>query len=484
MKVVLASYAGETRYFDFLIPDRGIAQLAAILTQRGVDLRIYDLNRIDLTFGRFLFEVESFQPDVVGFKFFDTGFSSICTLAGRIRDTLPSTTIVAGGPHVSLFREHILHSTNVFDLVIYGEGERALVRLLDAVANGKSYSDIPGAIFRDDTGIIITTPQDLIRDLDELPMPRWDLLDLEMYLPIIMLNVYRGCPLTCAFCAHNRTWGYKERENSYTPIVRHASVGKVMAEITYATESLGVRSFGFTDSTPIPSVWRTIAREIICKNYNIAWTSFAYVGDFDNRDFSLFKKSGCAALWYGLESGDPELRSVMGKHFSNADIHETFRLARTHDIVPIPGFILNFPGETDTSFAATVHMAKELDAPVTVFSPYILDPGTPVAMNPNAYQVSLEPDWECTIVKRVGLTEFEIPYYRVDGIDNVTRWKRLLQTGVYPGFEKDRVIAESEYGYLLASTYEVDPKEIVASLDNALKLGDIVNLRSILDSLR
>jgi anaerobic magnesium-protoporphyrin IX monomethyl ester cyclase len=483
VKVALASYAGATPYFDFLIPDRGLALLSAVLENAGVECRIYDLNRIDVSFSSFLRSLRAFEPDIVGFKFFDTGFAAITDLAQAVKSDHPRATIAAGGPHVSLFREHILHVTDAFDVLVYGEGERAILHLVESVSGSRPLASVCGAIYRDASGSIRTNPQDLIRDLDEIPRPAWQRLELQRYLPILMLNAYRGCPLTCAFCAHNRTWGYREVANGYEPVVRRASVAKVADEIRFATAELGVSSFGFTDSTPIPKLWLEIADVFSKLEKPVAWTSFGFVGQFDAGDLRALAGSGCAALWYGIESGSEALRARMGKRFTNADVVDTFALARAEGIVAIPGFILGFPGETEESFEATLSLSKALGAPVTVFSPFILDPGTPVALDPARYGVTVADDWQCKIVKRVGINEFEIPYYSVDGVGNVELWQALSARGVYPGFDRDRNIAESEYAYLLARSRGVDPHRLVTDLDQALKTRDHRRLDRILEKL-
>jgi radical SAM superfamily enzyme YgiQ (UPF0313 family) len=301
-----------------------------------------------------------------------------------------------------------------------------------------------------------------------------------MYLPIAMLNAYRGCPFTCAFCAHNRTWGYKELEGGYQPLVRKASLERLTAEIRHTVSEYGIRAFGFTDSTPIPQLWRELALSFLKLDVPVAWTSFAYIGHFCEADFDLFARSGCAALWYGIESANPEIRARIGKPFTNDEVFQTFEWANSRGIVPIPGFIMGFPGETIESFTQSTQFAARLHTPVTVFSPFILDPGTPIALNPGAFGIEVEPDWECKIVRRVGINEFEIPYYKINGISNVDHWNRFQQTGMYPGFDKDRNIAESEFAYLLSRSHGVDPTALVRELDLALKTRNTSLLRKLL----
>lgn len=477
MRVVLAVCSGRPAFFDALIPDRGIAAMSAELRRLGVDHRVFDLNHPRTSPGRFVQEVRRYRPDLVGLKFFDTGYLEVESLCETLRTEIPSVRIVAAGPHPTLFREAILDSSDCFDLVVAGEGEPVLPALLEWVARGGAPEAVPSAIFRRPDGSIQENARRLVDDLDALAFPAWDVFPLEDYLPVAMLSTYRGCPYTCAFCAHNHAWGYDPRDRGYRPILRKRSIASVRQEVDEAMSTHGLRLFGFCDSIPNRELTLGFARHLEGLPAPRLWTSFGYVGQFASEELGILARSGCVALWYGIESGCPELRARIGKRFSNDDVLSEFAAARSHGILPIPGFVVGFPGETTETLQRTHDLVAALASPVTVISPYILDPGTPVSLDPRRFGVEMTPDWKRRIVKRAHINEWDIHHYTVDGVSNVDHWARFASSSGYPGYDRDRNVAESEYAYLVARAIDDDPTELVRRLDRALKTNDIGLLR-------
>lgn len=471
MKIILATYSGNKQFFDMFIPDPGIAQISGALKKIGIKPTTFDLNLPGNSFGKFLTLVRSVKPDIIGFKFFDTGFRGVIRLSEIIKKELPRSIIVAAGPHVTLFREHIYHKTNAFDFLVIGEGEKTIIALIDYITGTiKLKNDIPNVMYLENHQIKCNE-HDYIYNLDELPYPDWSSINLNNYFPLILLNTQRGCANHCAFCAHNYLWGATEvnyPDRYYKPIIRKKSFARICDETNYIYDSLGIKLIGFTDSMPEREPLIDWASYILKTNKSLLWTSFSYVGQFTLDELSHLNNSGCQSLWIGVESGDPTILKLMGKYYSRKDVIETFKDIRMAGIVGVPGFVVGFPGETVDSLSNTLSLIKEVRADATVISPFILDPGSPVAMNPDKYGVKLDQDWECNIVLRDDLNEFEIPYYKINQISNDVIWSQFESISGYKGWNADRSIAESEYAYLFAKVLDVSINEFVSRANKAL----------------
>jgi radical SAM superfamily enzyme YgiQ (UPF0313 family) len=482
MKVFLVTYAGQRRFFDMYIPDPGIAQIAAVLKKSDIEITIYDLNLVGNSFGIFLNNIRVKKPDIIAFKFFDTGFSGVIQLAKTARTQCPNVKIIGVGPHITLFREHILHCTDVFDFIVIGEGEVTASQIIEYIEGRRSIYNVSNVIFRNSNGNIITTKREIVEDLDEMPMPAWDMLDLERYFPLILLNGRRGCPNSCAFCAHNHLWGDDSNMLVNGSIkVRKKSINRIIKETKYAINKLGARLFGFTDSLPEYKLLVSWAEYLIMSNCNAGWSSFAAVNQFNETDLKILSKSGCKSLWIGVESGDKNQLIKIGKTYNNDDVINTFKNLRDVGIVGVAGFVMGFPGETIESINNTLNLIDKLESTISVISPFILDPGSPIARYPERYDVELVDDWQCKIIKRDELNEFEIPYYKVSNQWNDKLWAKIMDSTNYMGWNSDRTIAESEHAAVIAWSIGLTIDEFVedatASLahPNHLRIQELVN---------
>jgi len=457
------------------LPDPGVAQLCGTLEDYGISPIVFDLNLPQNTFTKFLSMIRREKPNIIGFKFFDTGFRGILQLASIIRKELPDCYLIAAGPHVTLFREHIFHQTSIFDFIVIGEGEITIIDLIEYISGKRKRSDISNVMYVSDSELYQNETK-LIDDLDKLSFPSWQSLNLEKYFPLVLLNDHRGCYNICAFCAHNYLWGYRslsDRSDSpYQPLIRKKSLSRLVQETENCIRNLGIHLFGFTDSSPIPNRLIEWSEYLINIEERVYWTSFANINQFSLKDFSLFKKSGCKSLWIGVESGDERLLKIMGKNYSRQDVIDTFSELKHNGIIGVPGFIIGFPGESNISVNNTLSLLRDIETPIYVISPFILDPGTPVALNSYKYGVQLDDDWECKIILRDDLNEFEIPYYKVNGIPNNEVWAYLEKITPYKGWDADRTIAESEYAAVLAAALDIPIDHFVRGVTEALSSPD------------
>ncbi|HHT9104743.1 MAG TPA: B12-binding domain-containing radical SAM protein [Candidatus Wujingus californicus] len=481
-EIVLIKYSGPRKYFDVFFPDLGLAYLGAVIRERGHKCTVFDLDIQRMQ--ECVDYIKIHKPTLIGFKVYASGILEILRLAAELRKVSSKSILMAGGPHVTMFQEHLFHVTNEFDILFVGEGELSFPQLLEFAEGKRDLEEINNIIYRKD-GTIQKTKRILLENLDNLPMPAWDIFDLKRYFPVFMLNMVRGCPYSCAFCTHNYLWGLKTSLNKgnveFSPWVRRRTFEHIKREILSDIQQYGARCFSLADSTPDVSLMNSFADLILEHANKTKWVSFGLVSLFNEETLKKLAQAGCVCLWYGIESGDDNLLKKMGKPFCVKDIEETIKAVKNVGIKAVVGIIVGFPGDNEASVQKSLRLVKHLGADVVVLSPFELDPGSQVAHKPDLYNVRLANDWKDRIALECDSIESNIEYYYVDGDSNYERWNKFKRLINLPGLDEDRKVTESEYIFLLADLLNIEYRTFMDEVDKILKSGNVKKLQLLID---
>jgi len=231
----------------------GLAYLAGILRQNYFNVKILDCLvedpnnirsiedewcEIGLSDNHILGFIDKFCPDLIGISIpFSYQHDMAINLAQKIKITYPDILIVVGGNHVSAVPETI--DRGYIDYIIVGEGEFALLQLINAINRSEPISEIPGVISQNSLNFHRAP---FIRNLDDLPFPAIDLLPLKKLWGNrrrwIMMVATRGCVYDCSFCAIHTISGHT---------IRRRSVENVIAEIKYWSKVYKIQELYFED---------------------------------------------------------------------------------------------------------------------------------------------------------------------------------------------------------------------------------------------
>lgn len=355
-----------TRSLQPTVLPNSLLYIGAVLEMAGHEVRIWD-QQIDAKTATDYYHY--FQPQLVGFS---VSVGSIIYEAieqsKEFKRLDPKLSIVWGNVHPSMLIEQTLAEQYV-DFVIAGPGEYTLLELVDHLENNHpvNLDDIKGLAFKKDGQIVINPDRPFIKNLDELPDPAWHLVPMDDYWEK-SLNTSRGCPSQCIFC--------------YNPPFHKGQLGEFSAErIVNQMETLknkyGVTLFRFFEDDFCHNRPRLhkFCKLVIEKKMKIRWDCDARAG-LTEEDISLMKKSGCASVGFGVESGSPRLLQFIRKTAKLEDIKETFKLLVKYKILPKLYLISELPTETIDDFEATKRLIKELGNPPYQYVSYIPYPGT------------------------------------------------------------------------------------------------------------
>jgi anaerobic magnesium-protoporphyrin IX monomethyl ester cyclase len=264
------------------------------------------------------------------------------------------------------------------DYIIRGEAEETLLELAVSF-RGNHFSDsIAGLYFKRRDQVISTPPRNVMRNLDTLPLPAWDLVDIESYRRIWMkhhgyfsLNIAttRGCPYKCNWCAKPI---YGNRYNSRSP--RH-----VMAEIELLLKQYKPDHFWMCDDIfGLKPGWiqefsaLALERKLVFK-YKIQSRVDLLL---EENTIQALAESGAETVWVGAESGSQKILDAMDKGTTIEQIHEASRLLRANNIRVAFFLQLGYLGETREDIDLTIKMLLDImpdEAGISVSYPL---PGT------------------------------------------------------------------------------------------------------------
>jgi radical SAM superfamily enzyme YgiQ (UPF0313 family) len=219
-----------------------------------------------------------------------------------LKDLHPSKMIILGGHHATLFSQEWLNKGA--DFIVRGEGELTFPSLVTAINNNGSYATVLGISYKDEDGTCIENiDRPLIENLDDIPIPRFDLLDLDKYQFFTnpdaqcgTIETSRGCWHKCNYCFVPPYW-----KNTH----RYKSAKRVLEEISIL-KKMGVITVFFVDDDFGSNAKREkeIFQGIIDADYDIKWVSFMRADYIYNQPdlVDLAARSGCIIFMTGYES--------------------------------------------------------------------------------------------------------------------------------------------------------------------------------------
>ena len=325
----------------------------------------------------------------IGFKLWNgDGLTGSASLAARIQKECPGIRIFGGGPHVDLFLERILRSYPCFDALIFGEGEDTLRHLVASGASPAAFSLIPNLIYRDGDHLRMTEEK-IVADLDQLPMPVYDpavypAMAGDEKIKIIVIDESRGCGNDCAFCIHP----VKSHKS-----VRMKSINRLIREVRLMEKDWGFHTFRFAGSCTPYSLLNRFAEDVVKQAIPLHYSSFAHIHHSGDADFELIRRSGCVALFFGIESGSQPILNRLQKRITTAEITDTLQRANRAGLFTVGSLIFPAPGDTPETSAETVDLIRGLHLGSITLQPPIVMPRTRWFENPESFGFGI-PDVE------------------------------------------------------------------------------------------
>lgn len=357
----------------------GIGYLASYIRQFGYSVRIFQPSSENLYEQELRDIIASFDPSLVGISVMTPSYPRAVKICDMIKEIDASIFTVLGGHHVSAVGKDVLMQSPNTNFAVVGEGELTFHELLQSIESGKTeLGHVNGLVWRNRKGqICVNEDRELIKDINILPVPARDLVDMNQY----RLHSYidfgkksatmvtsRGCPYKCAFCSSWLTMGAR---------YRFRSVESIMKEIQEMVDD-GIDHIVFEDDTMALKRDRIMAicDALIAMPNRPTWYCLTRVDTMDYELAKKFKTAGCKMVNFGIESGSPEILKLIGKKISLDKAVQAVGDCRKAGLRTQCTFIVGFPIDTDKTMAMTYEIAKKINPTIAIFFPLTPYPGT------------------------------------------------------------------------------------------------------------
>lgn len=330
-------------------------------------------------FEDFAKKIKKFRPDLIAITLVEDTYPLAIKLLESVSDE--EIPVIAGGVQAILAPEMVLASDQI-DMLCYGEGEEALPELCSRLSSGQSYDDIPNIWVKRDGTIIKNRMRPLV-NLNEIPYNDYSLFEeSRLFRPMqgkifrmIPIEIDRGCPYQCTFCAAPSLRDLYKRETS-TVYHRLKTIPRVISELEYLVSKYGAEYIYFNSETFLAmndEKFTQLADEYIAKVHLPFWCQ-SRIETISELKISLLEKMGCDRLSIGIEHGNEEFRrTVLRKKFTNQQVLDAFSILKNHTIPITVNNMMGFPGETRELIFDTIQLNRKINIDSTncfAFKPY------------------------------------------------------------------------------------------------------------------
>jgi len=376
------------------------AQLAAFIREKkSAEVEVLDCRALELDDDQMLDEVRRRRPDVAFFGTLIAAAGGAAPLnrfhaaMKRIKEIAPKTITVAGGIMYTAIPKEIMQENPQLDFVlvsVFGDCEHTLWELLEELKKpAPRFGDIKGIAYRHNGEITLTPRRGLIANLDELPIPAYDLFPMDRYCGYSVIPHYneavtsRGCEGACHFCYE---WWLVDPRNP-RDFTSHRTRGgkKVAAEMELLNKKYGVKVLTFMDDDFNSDRQKMVdlVEELEKKKLDLSWFFLGRAQNFI-RDFDLIprlRKAGLFQVLIGIDGGTDEEIAEARKgpmKVGVKELKEVIQFLRKNDISTIATYLNGFWEDDEAKIRQRARAVDEIDPDLVVIQLLNPIPGSPI----------------------------------------------------------------------------------------------------------
>jgi len=314
-------------------------------------------------------EIDKYRPEL--FVVYDDGFNYLTKMCltnmrhaafkmMKIAKAKGCTVVVSSSDSTDHYEQYLEEGA---DFIMIGEAEMTLLELTAKLTNKETdFEHIQGLAYKKDNSLIKTQRRSVIKELDLLPMPAWDLADIDSYRAYWMksssyfsmnIGTTRGCPFKCNWCAKPI---YGNRYNSRSP-------QNVVSELKFLKEKYQFDHIWFCDDIfGLKPGWVNEFADLVEKEKLQFRFKIQSRADLLLQEayIAALARAGCENVWMGAESGSQKILDAMDKGITVQQIKDATVLLKKNNIRPSLFIQFGYPGETKEDIQLTIKMINTL----------------------------------------------------------------------------------------------------------------------------
>ena len=428
---------GQTNIVSVQYP-LNIGYLVAYLKQYNVRCIVNDFEVEPYSEENFLESIRREMPSLIGFSCMTPHVLHAAEMAKLVKKYFPEILIVIGGVHAAAIPKQTIEEFPQFDIVVLGEGELTLLEIHQKMNDSRAMETVLGIAVKNGSTVRINPPRPLIEDLNQIPFPERNLIDMKYYKKshvsrgfsrkvtnIAEIMCSRGCPYNCIFCASKVI---------HSKIVRFRSAENIIAEMGTLIKEHNIKHFSFLDDT------FTIKNEIlkpVCRymeSQKVTFDCFTRVNDINEEKMAIMVAGGCKKISFGIETGSPRILKLLKKGITLDQVDKAFHISREAGLPTIEATFMigSHPDETIEDIEMTKKLIYKLKPDILGIFIAIPYPGTELNSILKERGLLLKENWD----------EFRL-------FLGAPTW----ESGSIPMKKLQRILKNIAYGYYLNPSY-------------------------------
>lgn len=385
--------------------------LAAYVREKGYTVKVIDVDAEDISPEDAAAKALKYDPRLVGFIVTGNNLSASTWLMNgaslyhaALKEKAPGVKTFFWGLHAASLPERTLREEKT-DFVCQGEGFFTITELLKILKNDTRTGElnVPGLWYLDGEKLVANPRAPLIKDLNELPIPAWDLLPMEKYRahnwhcnfdegkrkPYGVVYASLGCPFNCSFCALNKIFTGR-------PGIRYRNPQKVIEDIDVLVQKYNVKNIKILDECfGLREKHVTgICDLVIERGYDLNMWAYARIDTITPKMLAKMKQAGINWLCYGIESGSKKVLTGVSKgRYGSAEIRKVVQMTKEAGISILANFMVGLPDDDLETMQETLDLARELNCEYTNIYATMAYPGSQLYSEALANNIALPAIW-------------------------------------------------------------------------------------------